>query len=77
MTEKGVGLNSEILEKETLNYFFDKDHNINKKIGLLNGYLVTQGKKKNDIKFEYFLFPTLLSEELFKYNCKNYSIPSD
>ena len=77
LTEKGVGLNSEILEKETLNYFFDKDHNINKKIGLLNGYLVKQGKTKNDIKFEYFLFPTLLSEELFKYNCKNYSIPSD
>ena len=63
------------LNNETIN-FFGKE-NINKEICLPLGYKVREGKSKNELYFDYFLFPTLLSEELFKYNYKNYTIPNN
>ena len=63
------------LDNETIN-FFSKE-NINKEICLPRGFKVREGKTKKEIYFDYYLFPTLLSEELFKYNCKNYIVPNN
>ena len=62
-----------ILDKETIN-FFDKE-NINKEICFRRGYMIKEGKTKEEKYFDYYIFPELLSDELFKYNCRNYSIP--
>ena len=63
------------LDNETIN-FFSKE-NINKEICLPRGYKVREGNTKKELYFDYYLFPTLLSEELFKYNCKNYIVPNN
>ena len=62
-----------ILDKETIQ-FFEKE-NINKEVCIRRGYKIKEGKTKTEKYFDYYIFPELLSEELFKYNCKNYSIP--
>ena len=64
-----------ILDKETIN-FFDKE-NINKEICMPRGYMVSEGKTKNELYFYYYIFPELLSEKIFKYNCNNYYIPEN
>ena len=63
------------LSNETIN-FFSKE-NINKEICFSKGYIVREGQTKSELYFEYYLFPELLSEELFKYNLVNYHIPSN
>ena len=64
-----------ILDKETIK-FFDKEK-INKEICMPRGYMVSEGKSKNELYFYYYIFPELLSEKLFKYNCNNYYIPQN
>ena len=64
-----------ILKSETLN-FFNKE-NINKEICFRRGYKVREGNSKSELYFDYYLFPELLSENLFKYNCINYSVPGN
>jgi hypothetical protein len=64
-----------ILDKETIN-FFDKEK-INKEICMPRGYMVSEGKSKNELYFYYYLFPELLSDKLFKYNSNNYYIPKN
>ena len=63
------------LDEETINFF--NNENINKEVCLPNGYKIHEGKTKSEIYFEYYLFPELLSEKLFKYNCNNYSMPQN
>ena len=64
-----------VLNTETIN-FFNKEK-INKEVCLPRGYIVKEGKTKSELYFDYYIFPELLSETLFKYNCNNYSIPSN
>ena len=64
-----------LLNKETI-IFFDKDK-INKEICMPRGYMASEGKSKNELYFYYYIFPELLSEKIFKYNCNNYYIPQN
>ena len=68
------GLFSE-LNENTLNFFYKQ--NIIKEECLPRGFSVREGGLKGQLIFDYYLFPTLLSEKLFKYNCKNYIVPSN
>ena len=63
------------LDVNTINFFNKK--NINNEVCLPLGYSVREGKSKNDLLFDYYLFPVLLSDKLFKFNCKNYLIPQN
>jgi hypothetical protein len=56
--------------------FFTKP-NINKEVCLPLGYMVREGISKNELSFDYYLFPALLSDKLFKFNCKDYIIPQN
>ena len=56
--------------------FFSKP-NINKEVCLPLGYMVREGISKNELSFDYYLFPALLSDKLFKFNCKNYITPQN
>ena len=56
--------------------FFTKP-NINKEVCLPLGYMVREGISKNELSFDYYLFPALLSDKLFKFNCKNYITPQN
>ena len=56
--------------------FFTKP-NINREVCLPLGYMVREGISKNEISFDYYLFPALLSDKLFKFNCKNYITPQN
>ena len=64
-----------LLNVDTKKFFYKE--NINKEVCLPRGYIIKEGKSKSELYFEYYIFPELLSETLFKYNCNNYSIPSN
>ena len=68
------GLFSE-LSSNTFNFF--SLSNVNQLECLPRGFLVREGGLKGQLLFDYYVFPTLLSEKLFKYNCKNYVVPSE
>ena len=68
------GLFSE-LDENTKKYFYLK--NINKEECLPRGFYVREGGPKGQLLFEYYIFPALLSDKLFKYNCKNYVAPTN
>ena len=63
-----------VLDNNTIN-FFHKD-NVVKEECLPRGFSIND-KLKGQIMFQYSIFPALLSEKLFKYNCKNYEPPSN
>ena len=67
------GLTSK-LEDGTIKFF--NQPNVNKKECLPNGFSIKDSGLKGQIFFEYSLFPALLSEKLFKFNCKSYDVPS-
>ena len=62
------------LDINTINFF--SKPNINKDECLPRGFNVRESGKKGQFFFDYYIFPTLLSEKLFKYNCKHYTFPS-
>ena len=68
------GLFSE-LDSNTLKFFYKP--NINKEECLPRGFSVREEGLKGQLLFDYYIFPCLLSEKLFKYNCKNYVPPSN
>ena len=55
--------------------FFSRE-NANKEDCLPRGFSVRPGSSKKEFFFDYYMFPALLSEKLFKYNCKNYKVPT-
>jgi hypothetical protein len=55
--------------------FFSRE-NANKEDCLPRGFSVRPGSSKEEFFFDYYMFPALLSEKLFKYNCKNYNVPT-
>ena len=59
------------LDINTINFFYKQ----NNAICVPRGYVVRTGNSKNELLFEYYIFPALLSEYLFKYNCKEYNTP--
>ena len=63
------------LNENTLNFFYKQ--NVIKEECLPRGFSFREGGLKGQLLFDYYLFPTLLSEKLFKYNCKNYIVPSN
>jgi hypothetical protein len=63
------------LNENTINFFYQP--NINKKECLPRGFCVREGGSKGQLLFDYYIFPGLLSEKLFKYNCKNYIVPTN
>ena len=62
------------LDANTLNFFYMP--NANKEECLPRGFSLREEGSKGQLLFEYYIFPTLLSEKLFKYNCKKYVIPN-
>ena len=64
------------LDSNTVNFFHNYNY-INKEICLPRGYKVMPGNTKNALCFYYYLFPILLSEKLFKFNCKHYTVPQN
>ena len=62
------------LDANTVNFF--SRENVNKEDCLPRGFSVRPGSSKGEFFFEYYMFPALLSEKLFKYNCKNYIVPT-
>ena len=62
------------LDTNTANFF--SRENVNKEDCLPKGFSVRPGSSKGEFFFEYYMFPALLSEKLFKYNCKNYIVPT-
>ena len=71
LSEPGI---CSVLEDNTINFFHKP--NVIKEECLPRGFSVNV-KLKGQIMFEYSIFPALLSEKLFKYNCKNYEPPSN
>ena len=63
------------LDPNTFNFF--NCNNKIREICLSRGYTITQKASSNELFFDYLLFPTLLSEKLFKYNCKHYVNPQN
>ena len=63
------------LDSNTVNFFYT--YNKNNEISLLRGYKIMSGNTKNELFFYYYLFPILLSEKLFKFNCKHYTVPQN
>ena len=63
------------LDINTINFFYQP--NINNTICVPKGYVVRSGNTKNELYFDYYLFPILLSEKLFKFNCKHYTAPQN
>ena len=63
------------LNQETFNFFYRE--NINQDVSIQRGYTVGLDQSKTGLCFKYYLFPELLSEQLFKYNCNDYTIPSN
>ena len=63
------------LDINTINFFYQP--NINNIICVPKGYVVRSGNNKNELYFEYYLFPILLSDKLFKFNCKQYIAPQN
>ena len=61
------------LNINSINFFYRE--NINNDVCVPRGYVVRSGNSKNELLFDYYLFPTLLSEYLFKFNCKDYITP--
>ena len=70
LSEQGL---STSLEQGTLK-FFNKP-NIIKRECLPNGFTIREDGLKGQFFFDYYIFPTLLSEKLFKFNCKSYDVP--
>ena len=62
--------------KEIINYFIDnkknKDNNLFDKNCLSKGFYIEKTKIYNKLKFNYFLFPLLINEKLFKINKINF-----
>ena len=63
------------LDERVIEFFYKP--NANKTECLPRGFNIRQGGLKGQLIFEYYIFPSLLSEKLFKYNCKNYIVPSN
>ena len=63
------------LDENTIKFFYLKKINI--KECLPRGFYVREGGIKGQLLFEYYIFPALLSDKLFKFNCKNYVPPTN
>ena len=64
-----------ILDINTIKFFYHE--NINNEVCLPRGFAITSGDTQNELYFYYYLFPPLLSDKLFKYNCKHYITPQN
>ena len=64
-----------ILDINTIKFFYNE--NINNEVCLPRGFAVASGNTQNELYFYYYLFPSLLSDKLFKYNCKHYITPQN
>ena len=62
------------LDEKVIEFFYRP--NVDKTECLPRGFNIREGGIKGQLLFDYYIFPSLLSEKLFKYNCKNYIVPS-
>ena len=65
------------LDSDTIKFFYNQNININNEVCLPKGFYVSSGKTQNEIYFKYYIFPALLSDKLFKFNCKHYIAPQN
>ena len=63
------------LEIDALKFFYNENININNDVCLPRGFAVSSGNTLTELYFKYYLFPSLLSDKLFKFNCRNYIKP--